>query len=183
MILLHRDYLLIKNGQGQIIPCTAELVAIQVIGEAASFLDPEIVHEAAVAVLHYFKEDLGCNTVSVAEFSRVLEQALHALGVRLDGPMPDKPISHSFDLRKLASGAGRSFELGFFPTLRDELRQRLSGAPTVLRFHGLRGCVKQLMGAKRWSDRCQSLNDQIVAYLRACLETEGLVESCGLVIC
>jgi hypothetical protein len=183
MIQLHRDYLLFETSMGQIIPCSAELVAVELIGEAIDTLDPELVQQAANAVLHYFKKDLGCTTVSVGEFSRALEQALSALGLSV-GSAPasnhGKPPSH--DLRSIASGVERGFELSFFPRLRQEMSARLRETPKVLCFHGLRGCVKQLIGAKRWTRECQALNDQIVEYLRACFMTEAQAGSCGLVI-
>ncbi len=182
MIQLHRDYLLFETPQGQIIPCSAELVAVELVGEAADWLDADLVQHAAAAVLHYFKEDLGCKTVSVGEFSKALEQALHALGVNLNAGKPgaDQAI-RSFDLRELAV-PGKCLERGFFQKLREELHASLNDSPRILRFHGLRGCVKQLVGARRWTHRCQALNDQIVGYLRACLETESPVRPCDLVI-
>jgi hypothetical protein len=54
--------------------------------------------------------------------------------------------------------------------------------PEVLRFRGLRICVKQLIGAKRWSRRCQRLNDQIVDYLRTCLSAEKGGQACALIV-
>jgi len=184
MIQLHPDYLLFETDKGQIIPCSAELVAVELIGEAGSGLDPELVQQAASAVLHYFKQDLGCQTVSVGEFSRALEQALEALGVGTSSePDPDSSGAlRSYDLMELAALTDCGFELSFFTRLRDEMRTRLGHTPKVVRFHGLRGCVKQLVGTRRWTQRCQTLNDQIVAYLRACLTTESESRSCGLVI-
>lgn len=182
MIQLHHDYLLFETANGQLIPCSAELVAVELVGEAAGTLDPELVKQAASAVLHYFKEDLGCATVSVGDFSRILEQALQALGIGSESVPAQAVAPRSCDLTELATGADRAFELSFFSLLRDEMRARLGTAPGVLRFHGLRGCVKQLVGTKRWSPRCQTLNDQIVEYLRACLATESTARSCGLVI-
>lgn len=184
MIQLHRDYLLFETSQGQVIPCSAELVAVELIGDALDSIDPELVHQAAAAVLHYFKEDLGCNTVSVGEFSRALADALQALGLQISSADPVEPGRvPSCDLRRLAGGAGRAIELSFFPILREEFSARLELSPKVLRFHGLRGCVKQLIGAKRWTQRCQVLSDQIVDFLRACLVAEGPKRSCGLMIC
>jgi hypothetical protein len=182
MIQLHPDYLLFETPKGQLIPCSAEMVAVELVGEASSSLDPELVQQAASAVLHYFKQDLGLQTVSVGEFSRALEQALAALGLRSTVENLGRE-TRSYDLRQLAVGAGRGFELSFFPQLRQEIRAQLESTPTVLRFYGLRGCVKQLMGARRWSQRCQVLNDQIVEFLRACLVTEAAVSRCGLVVC
>jgi hypothetical protein len=183
MIQLHPDYLLFETPHGQIIPCSAELVAVELIGEAVDCLDSELVRQAAAGVLHYFKQDLGRETVSVGEFTRALEQALHSLGVQLGSaqlPQTDCAVQ-SFDLRELA-GTGKCLELGFFQKLREELHASLDETPKVLRFHGLRGCVKQLTGARRWTHQCQTLNDQIVGYLRACLETESPLGSWDLVI-
>ena len=45
MIQLHRDYLLFETAQGQIIPCSAEFVAVELIGEAVGKLDPELVQQ------------------------------------------------------------------------------------------------------------------------------------------
>ncbi|MFO1500738.1 MAG: hypothetical protein U1G07_20525 [Verrucomicrobiota bacterium] len=184
MIQLHPDYLLFETSQGQIIPCSAELIAVELIGDAAGNLDPELVKQAAAAVLHYFRQDLGWTTVTVGEFSRALAEALNSLGIRIepdDEAEEQGPIC-SYDLRRLLCGRDKALELGFFPLLRQELRCRLERSPQVLRFHGLRSCVKELVGAKRWSNRCQTLNDQIVEYLRACFATESASSSCELVI-
>jgi hypothetical protein len=51
-----------------------------------------------------------------------------------------------------------------------------------VRFRGLRGCVKQLAGVRRWSPRCEHLQDQIVAYLRGCLTAETEQNQCALVV-
>ena len=56
MIQLHSDCLVFKSETGQAIPCSAELVTIELIGEAARLLDPDLLQHAAAAVLHYFKE-------------------------------------------------------------------------------------------------------------------------------
>jgi hypothetical protein len=181
MIQLHPDYLLLETSAGKIIPCSAELVAVELIGEGSEDFDPHLVQQAAAAVLHYFRQDLGCSTVSVGEFSKALEQALLSLGSKGEDFAP-KPEVGTFDLQLLADKQEGGLQLSFFPQLRDALRSRLAKSPKVLRFFGLRGCVKQLIGAKRWDRRCQALQDQIVAYLRACLETDSPVPYCELVI-
>jgi hypothetical protein len=94
---------------------------------------------------------------------------------------PPRRISES-DLRELACQSGQGFELAFFPRLRHELRRQRNRSPHVVRFKGLRGCVKQLVGARRWTGRCQSLSDQIVDYLRHCLSNDPGAKSCSLVV-
>ncbi len=184
MIQLRSDCLVFKNASGQGIPCSAESVTVELVGEATTWLDPEVVRHAAAAVLHYFKHELGRSSVSVGEFSLALEQVLSSFGLKIwsSDVVPTAPRVSESDLRKLAFDSGKGFELSFFPRLRHELRQKLSESPKVVRFKGLRGCVKQLMGARRWSTRCQRLNDHIVDYLRNCLRTEERRPACSLIV-
>ncbi len=86
------------------------------------------------------------------------------------------------DLRLLACESGEGCELVFFPRLRDALRTQLRHSPQRIRFHGLRGCVKQLARARHWSPRCQTLHDQIVGFLRECLSAEPREADCTLVV-
>ena len=184
MILLRPDCLVFETCSGENIPCCVEEVAIEMIGEAANCLDKELIQNAATGVLQYFKEQLGRTSVSVAEFSLALEQALANLGLNMKAGTPQGPSPHvaEADLRRLAFQSGKGCELFFFRSLREELRRKLDLSPRVLCFRGLRLCVKQLTGAKRWSARCQSLDDQIVDFLRTCLSSEKGGETCALVV-
>lgn len=192
MILLRPDCLVFKTSDGESVPCSAHQVTVELMGDSAEWLDKEMVQHAAEAVLHYFKSEKGQGIVSVAEFSEALERVLRGLGLEVHSatisqdvdtgcnPPPAQVVET--DLSLFASQPGEGFELLFFSRLRDEVRQRLAAAPTLLRFRGLRTCVKQLMGAKRWSAQCQSLNDQIVDYLRTCLTNENAASGSALVI-
>ena len=86
------------------------------------------------------------------------------------------------DLVRLAGEAGEGLELFFFPRLRCEFQRLLAEAPRTLRFHGLRDCVKQLTGARRWDKRCRAMQEQIVAFLRECLGSDSARQSCTLVV-
>ena len=103
-----------------------------------------------------------------------LEKVLRGFAVTAHPSSP--PDSHrrsrECDLCRLASESGPGSELFFFPRLRVELQRHLQQAPRVLRFYGLRGCVKQLAGAQRWSRRCETMEGEIVDYLRQCLSAE-----------
>jgi hypothetical protein len=193
MIQLHPDALFFKTSNGEVIPCSAEMVTVEFIGDAKSVLDPQMVQNAAHAVLHYFKVEQGKNQVSVGEFAQALATVLRGFGIEVNNgdtaPQPGQSLeSHlrpvvEADLRQLAFDSGKGFELLFFNRLRAELRCQLSQSPQVIRFKGLRGCVKQLAGARRWNGRCQQLNDQIVGYLRDCLNTEHRPDPCAMVVC
>jgi hypothetical protein len=206
MILLRPDCLVFKTAGGESIPCSAHDVTVELMGDSAELVDKEMILHAAEAVLHYFKTEKGQHTVSVAEFSEALERVLRGLGLDVksaeDDENPsagltletttvteaDEPVASvrprvvEEDLNRLASESDGSCELVFFPRLRDAIRRELDGEPLVLRFRGLRGCVKRLTGCKRWGPHCQSLNDQIVEFLRTCLTVENAGADCALVV-
>ena len=177
MIALRTDCLLFQLTSGESVPCSPEMISVEVTGEAGSLLDPEMLRHAAASVFHYFKFELDRESVTVAEFSRALEKVLAHLGYTIH-----TNESGYADLLQLVREAGDSRELLFFPRLRDELRVQLRQSPRVVHFHGLRGCVKQLAGVRRWSHRCEELQDQIIAYLRECLSAEPEPAQCALVV-
>jgi hypothetical protein len=184
MIEFHADALWFQTPDGGTIPRSVETVALELCEDAGRRLDPELVAHAAQAVLHYFKEDLGRNLVSVGEFAQTLARVLCALGMPLEPgvAMPASGPAVETDLRQLACEAGDGFELGFFSRLRRELREALARSPRLVRFRGLRDCVKEMAGVRRWNPRCQRINDQIVDYLRQCLSAEGGSQPCSLLI-
>lgn len=184
MIRLRPDCLVFESSSGEAQPVSAEQIALELIGKSAPFLDETILRNVAQSILHYFKHDLGQESVSPQEFARALERTLNGLGFDVKTqPVPlAAPRGVEADLGGLANESGGGMELAFFPRLRAEVRRQLEQGSQVTRFHGLRGCVKTLTGAKRWSQRCQSLSDQIVEYLRTCLQSERAGLSCGMVV-
>ena len=226
MIKLRSDCLVFETAAGENIPCSAESVSVELLGNAAAVIDPEIVRNAAAAVLHYFRVEQGRESVSVGEFMVALKTALSAVGLHvgedaaaaaitqtdsapLEAPASAPELTPEFaseltaairavaesapiapaasriaetDLRVLARESGTTFELSFFPRLREVMGEQLNLSPSVLRFTGLRSCVKQLTGARRWGLRCETLSDQIVTYLRECLTQRPAAPSCALVV-
>jgi hypothetical protein len=199
MIALAYDCLLFQTTSGESIPFSAEMISVELTDDGIGAFDPEFLKHAASAVFHYFKHDLGRVTVTVGEFAGALEKVLRGFGLTSE-PIEDHSTGEDLaegvfaeensgdrrvlksDLRRLACESGKGFELFFFPRLRDELRQQLLLSPEVLHFRGLRSCVKQLTGARRWSRRCQSLQDQIVEFLRNCFTTEANQPNCALLV-
>lgn len=201
MIALAFDCLLFQTSNGESIPFSAEMISVELTGEGIGSFDPEFLKHAASAVFHYFKHDLGRVTVTVGEFAGALEKVLRGFGLQSEADEQNGEHVYDFskdeeeneketpeprvlksDLRTLACESGKGFELFFFPRLRDELRQQLLQDPEVLHFRGLRSCVKQLTGARRWSPRCQTLQDQIVEFLRNCFTSEASQPNCALLV-
>ncbi|MGH7942221.1 MAG: hypothetical protein ACREE6_08750 [Limisphaerales bacterium] len=181
MIALHSNCLVFRLANGESIPCSAEMICFEIIGGADLQIDPEMLRHAAASVFHYFKHDLERDTVTVGEFAGALERVLRNLGLTLypAAREGEREVIES-DLNLLARELDVSLELYFFPRLRDELRFQIRQSPRLLRFRGLRGCVKRLTHARRWSARCDALQEQIVEYLRQCLTAESC--ACPLVV-
>jgi hypothetical protein len=171
-------------SNGDLIPCSASTVTVELMGSAIETVDRDTVEHAAAAVLHYFQHDLQRTSVTVSEFTAALEAALRGLGLQVSCDTMPKPerAAATADLRLLAAESGKAFELGFFARLRDEVRKELRLSPQMIRFLGLRSCVKQLVGARRWCPRCEQLSDQIVEYLRGCVTQENPPQPCGLLV-
>jgi hypothetical protein len=186
MIQLAEDCLVFQTATGEGVPYSADMISVEVMGDAAAMFDPEFLKHAAAAVFHYFRDELGRESVTVAEFSLALERVLRGFNLKQDETpeelMQSSPLVLKSDLCQLVAESGKGFELLFFPRLRDELRTQLLQSPQMLCFQGLRGCVKQLTGARRWNHRCQSLQDQIVGFLRSCMFRENSGSHCALVV-
>jgi len=187
MIQLAEDCLVFQTAAGEHIPYSSEMISVEVMGDQASLFDPEFLKHAAAAVFHYFRDELGRETVSVAEFTLALEKVLRGFNLDAEVAEADEPNPRILqsDLSQLVKSASTDGELFFFPRLRDELRAQLRLGPQMVCFQGLRKCVKQLTGARRWNNRCQSLNDQIVEFLRSCMSQENRENhggNCALVV-
>ncbi|HOX56121.1 MAG TPA: hypothetical protein P5205_04845 [Candidatus Paceibacterota bacterium] len=184
MIAFSSDCLLFEMANGECIPCSADTVGVQLASDAGGLFDSEFVQQATKAVFHYFKHELGRQSVSASEFARALEKVLRGFAATAQVPPPPKSASNVLesDLCRLAHESGQGRELFFFPRLRAELQRHLQQSPRALRFHGLRGCVKHLAGARRWSRRCRTLEGEIVAYLRECLSAQPGPAEVALVV-
>ncbi len=185
MIQLRSDCLVFETSEGECIPCSAEELTVELIGVGAKLLTPELIHNAAVALLHYFKNELGREKVSIGEFTSELVTLLRKLGFEVTESAEPPPLPREvveLDLCGFIGGSNDGLEMLFFSRLRDEVRRNCGSHPSRLRFVGLRTCVKQLSGARRWNGRCQALRDQIVDYLRQCVCLDVHSPHCELII-
>jgi hypothetical protein len=184
MIALQSNCLIFQLNNGESVPCSPEMISVELLGDSGGQLDPEVLHHAAASVFHYFKKELERESVTVMEFAGALRKVLRNLGHNLQADEFEtrSPETIETDLGLFARQPGDNLELFFFPRLRDELRAQLRQSPRIVRFRGLRGCVKQLAGAQRWSARCEVMQEQIVEYLRGCLTAEPEQNACALVV-
>ena len=169
---------------GELLPCSAEAITEELLGDAIDLIEPQTIREVLKAVVHYFREDQAYSSVSVDQFSSALGKVLQGFGFDVvfdEDPGVNLRIEQT-DLRKLANETpGHALELFFFQQLRRRVRTNLRQSPNIIQFDGLRDCVKQLVGAERWCGRCRRMHGQIVAYLRTCLDHDSR-RDCSLLI-
>jgi hypothetical protein len=183
MIQLSGDYLLFELESGERVPFSADKISVELAGDESGPFDAEFLEQATKAVFHFFRHELLRDTVTLGEFSAAMERVLRSFlrgEPRPTEALADRPVAES-DLSRLLAEAEQT-ELLFFPRLRDELRTQLRTSPRVMRFHGLRACVKRLAGARRWSPRCRDLQERIVDFLRACAAADRAGKDCSLVV-
>lgn len=175
--------LVFKTASDQI-ACGAAELNIELVGEGLDGSEAELVREAAAGVLHYFREELQRESVTVGEFSVALAKVLRGFGLNVESwaKVAEPGVMAEADLTQLAARAEGTFELGFYAQLRAELARQLEPKPSLVRFVGLRHCVKKLAGARRWSVRCETLSDQIIEYLRRCLSEQKHAGNCAVVV-
>jgi len=183
MIALSSECLLFKMADGASIPFSPEMISVELLGSTRELFDAEFVQHVSYAVFHHFKHELGRKVVLMSEFAGALEKVLRGFAVTVRAAAQEvRPRVLETDLCRLACDSGPGCELFFFPRLREELRHQMRRSPQVLRFRGLRSCVKQLTGAQRWTRGCRDLKHQIVEYLRDCLITDPRVGEVSMVV-
>ena len=110
MIALASDCLLFETMDGESIPFSAEMISFELMGNSKHLLDADFVKQASKAVFHYFRNELGRQTVTVGEFAGALEKVLRSFGYRVqsaEDDVPAKPRSKDADLRKLGQESWR----------------------------------------------------------------------------
>lgn len=194
MIHLRHDCLVFELPDGGLIPCSAEDIALELTLEEGQDFDPEVLKNATAAVLHYFRSELDQQEVSIQEFASALRRVLKNFGFKvaeceaapaaaphafpatsstqpppLSAQPSHAPRSVEIDLGSLEQSSGAAGELQFYQLLKTDFQERLNARPEIIVCHGLKSCAKNLCAARRWSERCQELSDNIVEFLRACL--------------
>ena len=135
---------------------------------------PEMLRHAAASVFHYFKIELERETVTVGEFSLALEKVLRHLGYTIHAGESGTRSRHPRNRSRPARARIRRQPGTFFlpAPARRTCATSSASRRASLRFRGLRGCVKQLAGARRWSPRCEQIAGSDRGFLRGCLTAE-----------
>lgn len=106
-------------------------------------------------------------SMSADTFTRAVREALKAIGFPEIGERFAEVSPYArISLVEIAQQAGNGFELAFFATLDQRLREVVSAGGSYCELHGLGQCVKVLSHRRRWSSACDELRAEIVAFAR-----------------
>jgi hypothetical protein len=171
MIALPSDLPLVTWNDARHVPLSAgwltESIDFSLAGEALPEWQwtEDIVH----AVCLHLKEDYLGTEINHSELVRIIRQSVCALGyenvaskIELSAP---RVVIH---LPEIAHRA--NIELVFFQELQHKLDEALGYVVRGVKLEGIRDSVKTLQKARRWKRNCQTLNDDIVLFVRKNLE-------------
>src|ERR1700683_3577615 len=156
MIQVIEDMVWVKFEDGHMAPFDEQRLAlsIQDVGERA-------VHAYAVK----------CRSDSVIPSREIVEIVVAVLATLGFEKISEAYAGHehcaAIHLNDLAARMGAAaFELEFFRQLDHELKAASDHRLSVIEVDGLRACVMQLRGARRWNSGCRKLAEEIVEYVR-----------------
>ena len=185
MIQQRSDCLVFETASGECIPCSAEELTVELIGEGSKSLTPEVIHNAAAALLHYFKYEVSKEKVTIGEFTEALVDLLQKLGYQVSesGSIVSSEETYvEIHLDDFVDHQSAAMEMAFFSKLRSAVKEALSDSAPSLKITGLRPCVLALSGSRRWNNRCRELSDHIVGFLRQCITTDVRTKHCDLIV-
>ena len=83
MIWLGSEYLMFEMPSGESVAFSSDAIAVEIVDETEGELDVHMVKQAANAVYHYFKHELGRQSVTVSEFAQAMEKALEGFEIAI----------------------------------------------------------------------------------------------------
>ena len=166
MIQLNHYSIYVQLSNGEQMPLLAEDVAKSFCQSQplSAGLEPWQVEEIAAALIHHLRVNRKQENVAFGDFIVALSNLVSVCG--LNATMDSKALPCT-NLYRLAQDTGYGFELAFFESVKQSIQQLRDCKARVIRFVGLRSCVKLLVGAKNWCKTCQRLNDEIVGFIRS----------------
>ena len=169
MICLPSQQPLLRIGDLPLAPCEEQWLQERIEQAAAAAGRGEFWLAADVArgVMDYLAGHHPGSTIDLA----ALLDRVRALLARIDCPdvaeyLDSSPPPQRLSLDDLAAEAGNGFELQFFAILRRFLESCARHGIREIRLSGIKSCVRSLRNARKWRPDCESLEQEIIAFVR-----------------
>lgn len=169
MIQLNTDVLWVKFGDGRLAPFDEQRLAlsIQEVAERVGHSDWWLAESIAAAVHVFAVKSRSDGVIPSSEIAEVVTMVLSTLGYQGISEAYAGGADHvAIHLHELAGRMNAAYELEFFQRLDRALGAAANRRLLVIEVDGLRTCVMQLRGARRWSASCRRLAEDIVEHVR-----------------
>lgn len=117
----------------------------------------------------YLRDRFNATVITVGELFEKLRLTLSALGFQdIAGQLRDQVPPFKISLIRMANEAakGGSYELSFFQRLGRQVDEAVQTGATVVHATGIKAAVRKLRGARRWTTRCDVLQEEIMGFVR-----------------
>jgi hypothetical protein len=143
--------------------------ALRRAARAADHEDFPLVSEIRSGVELYLENKCALRLLHLDDLFAKMRKMLVKIGCeriaeKLEPLAPPLTVS----LIKTANAAGNGFELAFFESIRAELATLRDAGAEDIRFTGLRESAMILRGKSKWGKDCDSLLEEITAFLESC---------------
>ena len=169
MIKALEDIAWVKFEDGRMAPFDEQRLAlsIQDVAERAGHPDWWLAESVAAAVHAYAIKCRSDGVIPSREIVEIVVAVLATLGFeKISQAYAGDKHSAAIHLNDLAVREGAAFELEFFRQLDQALAAASDRRLSVIEVDGLRACVMQLRGARRWTAGCRKQAEEIVDYVR-----------------
>jgi hypothetical protein len=169
MIQLHDDIAWVKFADGRLVPFDEHQLALSIdrvaerVGDSGWWLAESI----AAAVHVYAVKSRADGVIASSEIGEIVAAVLSTLGYdRISEAYAGRPDRVAIHLNELTGRRSPVFELEFFQRLDRALGAAANRRLSVMEVDGLRACVMQLRGARRWTAGCRRVAEDLVEYVR-----------------
>jgi hypothetical protein len=120
------------------------------------------------SVLTYLRHGYSEERIKLSELQKLLRSALQVVGYGDVADLLELKFNEcKVSLLDLANRADCGYELAFFQLLEERVKGAMASDVHRLELFDLEHCIKKLRSAKTWNRRCETLQSEIVAYVRS----------------
>lgn len=169
MIQLHSDVLWVRGEDGRLVPFDEQRLAlsIQKVAENVGHSDWWLAESIAAAVHAFAVKSRSEQIIPSKEIAEIVATVLATLGYDwISEAYAGDANRVAIHLNELVWRTNAGFELEFFQQLDHALGAAANRRLVAMRIDGLRACVMQLRGARRWTAECRRLAEDIVEHVR-----------------
>lgn len=167
MISLPQQLPLIQLGPGQVTACDPVWLRSAVRDAAREVNVPDwFADDVVQGVVHFLKVKYKGTVIAIGCLFDKIRNSLRDLGLdEMSKGLETITPPVSLSLTDIARRAGSGYELVFYRLLAEKFQLAAAHGAEQVFCYGLRKCVKNLSGARKWCPRCERLAAEIKEFL------------------